>query len=140
MSKQSENLDNKTATQVTAANEVRSFLCAIPRTHHDTRETWLRRAGSFLGLTPRRARSVWYGEKVRIDADEYLRMRARIDQLKKSQIKRRELLNDVDDLVGEVSQVAGAPARRKGLVRDDLLREGRAPAWRPSHTDGQVLE
>ena len=111
-----ENPTKQTVTQVTTANEVREFIGAVPRAHHDTRATWLQRAGSFLGLTPRRTRSIWYGEKVRIDHDEYLRMRQRVEQLRAADQRRREILADVDALVGAASRMERAPVKRS---RDD---------------------
>lgn len=130
MCKRSDDSSKRLEIPVSAASEVRSFLCAIPRGHNDTRETWLRRAGSFLGLTPRRARSVWYGEKIRIDADEYLRMCARMDQLKKSQLKRQGVLRDVDALVGSVSRVASASAGSGRDAGGEQVRAGSAAAER----------
>jgi hypothetical protein len=123
-----ENLFGRTVEHMTTADEVREFLCAVPRTHTDTRDTWLRRAGAFLGLTPRRARSVWYREKVRIDHDEYLRMRARMEQLKEAQLKRQEILRDVDALLGSASGVACAPPRSVSDIGAGEVREsGEAP-------------
>lgn len=131
---------NQTVTQVTTANEVRGFLRAVPRTHDDTRETFLQRAGRLFGLTPRRTRSIWYGEKVRIDHDEYVRMRARYDQLCRSAARRQELLNHVDDAVGAVSRMACTSAGREGLARGDGLRAGGAAPRCPGPADGSVLE
>ncbi len=71
MSNRSEFSSNSTeAPKVSTAIEVRSMLSAYPRAHEHTRETWLQRAGNFFGLTPRKAKSIWYGEKVRIDHDD----------------------------------------------------------------------
>lgn len=111
-----ENLSGRMVKAMTTSDEVREFLCAIPRQHSDTRDSWLRRAAGLLGLSPRRARSVWYREKVRIDHDEYVRMRERIEGLKKAQLKRRELIADVDALVGTSAGLVGSPTRSS---RDD---------------------
>lgn len=131
---------NQTVTQVTTANEVRGFLRAVPRNHDDTRETFLQRVGSYFGLTPRRTRSIWYGEKVRIDHDEYVRMRGRYDQLCRSAARRQELLNHVDDAVGALSRMAGASAGREGMGGGAGLRAGGSPAGRADASDGSVLE
>ena len=118
MSGSSENPSKQTVKPVTAATEVREFLCAVPRQHADSRETWLRRAGAFFGLTPRRAKSIWYGEKVRIDYDEFMRMRARLEQLKRAQMKRQEILNDAAILLAQARndarRVAGGTGQAVG--------------------------
>lgn len=136
-----ENLFGRTVKSMTTSEEVREFLCAVPRQHSDTRDSWLRRAGAFLGLTPRRARSVWYREKVRIDHDEYLRMRARIEGLKQAQIKRREMLADVHSLVGaSAGLVGGAPGSSRD-IGGEQVREGSSEAGHPGDAapDGKVL-
>lgn len=126
-----EGLSGRMVKPMTTADEVREFLCAVPRTHTDTRETWLRRASAFLGLTPRKARSVWYREKVRIDHDEYERMRVRIDELRQAQLKRREILDHVDALVGAVPGMPSEACRSCGDAGSDALREGSEAPRRP---------
>lgn len=141
MSGSSEKPSKQTVKTMNAATEVRDFLSAVPRQHSDTRESWLRRAGAFFGLTPRRARSVWYREKVRIDHDEYLRMRARIGELQKAQIKRRELIADVDALVGARTGLVGGEARSSRDIGGSEVRAGGEAAGHPGDPapDGEVL-
>lgn len=119
-----ENLSGRMVKAMTTSDEVREFLAAVPRQHTDTRDSWLRRAAGLLGLTPRRARSVWYREKVRIDHDEYVRMRARIEGLRQSQIKRREIMADVHTLVGARVGLVGSPTRSGSDNSGTEIREG----------------
>lgn len=140
MSSSSEKSANQTVIQVSTASEVRSFLRAVPRSHDDTRESFLHRVGRYFGLTPRRTKSIWYGEKVRIDHDEYLRMRARYDDLCRSAARRQELLNHVDGAVGAVSRAAGTSPRREGLEGSNAIRARGAATGRAGGSDGSVLE
>lgn len=64
-------------------DEVHGFLCVAggPRDWSDTRESWLRRAAHRLGIDPGRANSLFYRKARRIDATEYLTIKARAQAL-----------------------------------------------------------
>ena len=59
---------------VSAVEVARDMLCELSgqRGWHDTRESWLARGARRAGLSLRRARAIFYNEKIRLDADEYL--------------------------------------------------------------------
>lgn len=60
-------------------------LAAGPRGWNDTRESWLARGARVLGLDQSRAKNIWYGKSRRIEASEYLTMKARADGLREAQ-------------------------------------------------------
>jgi hypothetical protein len=53
------------------ANEMLRVVCG-PRGWNDTRESWLARGARAVGLSPRRARALFYQEPIRLSADEYI--------------------------------------------------------------------
>jgi hypothetical protein len=53
------------------ANEMLIEVCG-PRGWNDTRESWLARGARRIGMSPRRARALFYQEPIRLSADEYL--------------------------------------------------------------------
>lgn len=59
-----------------------------------TREAWLARAARRVGLTPGRAKRLWYGEARRIDAAEYVALTARAAELREASAQRRRRLDE----------------------------------------------
>src|SRR5689334_6925559 len=67
-------------------------VAAGPRDWADTRESWLARAARKLGLSYRRTKSIWYNEARVIRADEYLKIRAQLEELQRSAELRAEII------------------------------------------------
>ena len=82
-----------------AVAEAGEFLRSFPRHADQSKPAWMRAAARFFGLTFSQAKKLYYGEVKTIDADVYLRMRARLDELQRAQIKRQEILNDAAILI-----------------------------------------
>ena len=80
-----------------AVIEARTMLCAVPvdTTRGESRGVWLSRAARLLAITPSVARGIYYQKKKRIDADTYLRMRDRLDELKERADANRTRINDL---------------------------------------------
>lgn len=116
------------------------MLCAVPLeiSRGESKGVWLQRAGRFFGLSPAKAKRIYYGEVKSIDADTFQRMRSSLDELNRSAAMRQERLNDVESALGAAARVAREEARRQGLARDAMGREGaagsgpsKAAAFRP---------
>ena len=72
--KPTENPKEIAAMSATArANEMLREVCG-PRGWNDTRESWLARGARAIGMSPRRARALFYQEPIRLSADEYLQI------------------------------------------------------------------
>lgn len=80
-----------------AVVEARTMLCAIPLdvSRGESKGVWLQRAARLLGLAPAKAKRIYYGEVKRIDADEFARMRNRLEQVKERASGNRERLNEL---------------------------------------------
>lgn len=65
---------SKMSTAITANERARTMVIALagPRDWSDTRGSWLSRVARKLHLSPRRIRAIFYQEKIRLSADEYL--------------------------------------------------------------------
>ncbi len=83
----SDNPSKSLEIEMTAAarinDDLRDWIAAVagPRGWGDTRESWLGRAARRLDLPARRVRALFYGEARRIDAAEYLTIKARAQNL-----------------------------------------------------------
>ncbi len=75
----SKSLDSTMMAAARINDDLRGWIGSIagPRGWDDTRESWLARAARRLGLPYRRVRALYYGEARRVDAAEYLMIRAR---------------------------------------------------------------
>lgn len=80
-----------------AVLEARSMLCAVllETERGESRGVWLTRAARLLAITPSIARGLYYQKKKRIDADTYLRMRDRLEDLKERADANRTRINDL---------------------------------------------
>lgn len=85
---------------VSAATRARDMLCDLsgPRGWNDTRESWLARGARRAGLSIRRARAIFYGEPLRLTADEYL-------SIQKAHEDAKEAITRLHEISGE----EGAP-------------------------------
>lgn len=101
-----------------AVDEARDYLAALPRSHTQTRASWLHSGCRFFGISESLGKKLWYREVERMDADTLLRMRERFDALKEAQIKRQELLNDAADLLAaftnDAARVTDSSGREAG--------------------------
>lgn len=70
-------------------DEVHGLLCLAggPRGWSDTRESWLRRAAHRLGIDPGRATSLFYRKARRVDAAEYLTIKARAQAIAQNRLE-----------------------------------------------------
>lgn len=94
-----------------AVVEAREMMCAVPfAPDRHTKGTWLRHVAGLFGLTPSKAKKIFYGEVKRIDADTFNRMRERLDALQESAKTRRERLNDLIHLSAELRSDGGIRA------------------------------
>lgn len=121
MSRIRENLSRYREMKARAVDEARDYLAALPRSHTQTRATWLHSGCRFFGISNSLGKKLWYREVERMDADTLLRMRERFDELKRAQIKRQELLNDAADLLtalrNDASRTADPAGRADGSSR-----------------------
>lgn len=108
VSRERENLSQNQERKMSAVVQARDMICAIPITHADTKLSWLRRAGSLLGLNPSQAKKIYYREVKRIDADTFNRMRDQLDALKERALQRRETLNDLSNLIASARSLEGS--------------------------------
>jgi hypothetical protein len=93
-----------------AVVEARAMLCAVPLdlSRGESKGVWLQRAARLLGVPPAKAKRIYYGEVKRIDADEFARMRARLENLKAQANENRERLNDLIYLRHEIARAGQA--------------------------------
>lgn len=93
-----------------AVVEARTMLCAIPLdvSRGESKGVWLQRAARLLGLAPAKAKRIYYGEVKRIDADEFARMRNRLEQVKERANGNRERLNELIYARHEIARVGQA--------------------------------
>lgn len=96
-----------------AVVEARSMICAVPRDPRHTRATWLQYVGNLLGIHPRQAKKIFYGELKRIDADTFRRMQSNLEALQTKALERRETLNELKARRDELGsgQGSGNPPR-----------------------------
>lgn len=78
-------------------------LAAGPRGWNDTRDSWLARGARALGVDFSRARNVWYGKTRRVEASEFLNLKARAEALRARHETNREAMNHVAGTVASAS-------------------------------------
>lgn len=90
-------------------DEYRDLLAfaAGPRGWNDTRDSWLARGARALGIDFSRARNVWYGKTRRVEASEFLNVKARVEALRERQEANREAM---DHVAGTLAPMAGRKA------------------------------
>jgi hypothetical protein len=115
--KLSEKLEEASAmADASSSARARALMVAIagPRAESDTRGTWLGRAARRCGLSPRRAKALFYGEKTRITADEFTRLQERFDALREGIAKYRDAVATLRDLARDGKDRSSGVAARSG--------------------------
>ena len=107
-----------------AVDDARRLIARFPRHPEHTRERWLHDCGSFFRISASLAKKLWYREQKRIDADTYLRMRERADNLLQSAGRREAILNDTARLLAAPARVASQATAPQGLGSGDVLPTG----------------
>jgi hypothetical protein len=112
--------------QMPAVVEAGTYLRSFPRHADQSKPAWMRSAGRYFGLTFAQTKKLYYGEVKTIDADTFLRMRERLDDLKKQQSKRLEILDDARRLLDAGRTDTRGLARRTGSPPRPCERAGGA--------------
>jgi hypothetical protein len=133
VSKKSYAIQEKPA--VNAATKARSMLIDLsgPRGWNDTRESWLEKGARRASLTLRRARAIFYNEKLKLSADEYLNIEAAYNAAQVA-------LGQAELLARNAAALAGAAAHQEShqkiLDRTKAVAAGyRAATARPAVRD-----
>ncbi len=111
---------NATAIKVKDEGRLCVATAAGDRGWDDTRQTWLARAASRLGLSYSRVFNIWYG-RARLYADELEEMRAKITELKWRQRRHEDRLNEV---ANRIQALAGDETSRMERGSDRLDGDG----------------
>lgn len=77
------------------ANEMLREVCG-PRGWNDTRESWLARGARAIGMSPRRARALFYQEPIRLSADEYIAIQEAYEAAQQSMETLSNLAREAD--------------------------------------------
>ena len=67
--------------QMPAVVEAGTYLRSFPRHADQSKPAWMRSAGRYFGLTFAQTKKLYYGEVKTIDADTFLRMRERLNEI-----------------------------------------------------------
>lgn len=88
----------KAEPDMPAVVEARSMLCAVPidLSRGESKGVWLQRVSRLLGLSPAKAKRIYYHEVKRIDADTFNHMRIQLNQLQERAEQRRETLDGLN--------------------------------------------
>lgn len=102
------------------------MLCELagPRGWHDTRESWLARGARRAGITLRRAKALFYAERLSLSANEYLGI---LDAYETASSALQEA-EDMDRAARAIAASADAMGKRCELVRDAEAQIARTKA------------
>jgi hypothetical protein len=93
-------------TATARANEMLRDVCG-PRGWNDTRESWLARGARIIGMSPRRARALFYQEPIRLSADEYIAIQQAYEAAQQSMETLSDLARHADVSAHRISGVRG---------------------------------
>lgn len=122
---QSQMLETSSKQLENRSKRMRQHLKKIggPVRNGENRKRWLERVAYDSGLTYRKAKSVWYGEPVRIDRDDLDRAETAIHQAKQIEINElrarlaaleQEIEDEVHGVVARPASAPSAPAHDGG--------------------------
>jgi plasmid maintenance system antidote protein VapI len=99
----------KMSAAFSATDHARSMALAIggPRPFGDTKESYCARLARRLALTPRRVRALLNNEKIRLSADEYVRILALHDSASQSVASLQRLASEADVRAGFTDRAEG---------------------------------
>ena len=123
-----EKIVQKQEPHMPAVVEARSMLCAVPLdvSRGESRGVWLSRVARLLGLTSAKAKRIYYGEVKRIDADEFARMRSRLEELHDRATETRGRINDLIYRSHEIERDARVARTSGGVPDANGQRAGRS--------------
>lgn len=111
-SKRSDRCSDMTVAFCTA-DDARQLLifAAGDREWGTNRKSWLGRAAARLGITPRRAKALFYGEPVKLGGDEYLRICQRAAAIERA----------INEQKAAQDELAQALARARAIAAGGVL-------------------
>ena len=116
---------------IVRANEMLREVCG-PRGWNDTRETWLARGARRIGMSPRRARALFYQEPIRLSADEYFAIERAYTMAHASVASLSALARHADLRASDRDGAAGGGPDGEGRPVDRQERQATASSFRPA--------
>jgi hypothetical protein len=103
------------------ANEMLIEVCG-PRGWNDTRESWLARGARVVGMSPRRARALFYNEPIKLSADEYFAIESAWERAHASMASISRLAREADVLARSSTGDGGGRPDGQGERADSAPR------------------
>lgn len=124
-----ENRSLPQGTKMHAVVEAKSIIFQVPRGPAEKMGEYIRRAGSFFGLTPAQSKKIVYGEVKDLRASRLDAMREKLNELQERARRRRERTDGIKQRLADLrsdhgSRDPGGRGRGDGPVDDRSLGEG----------------
>lgn len=106
--------DKKMASSVNLTMRDAIIAAAGERGWNDTRDSWLTRAARVLGLSPRKARSLFYGTPASVSAEEIITAAAFLAAKQEREERAHEIRGDMARLLSVVTRDGGTGPAQVG--------------------------